>query len=114
MSFEIQSKHKISIIIAVVLLAMSVASSAFALDIGSGATQNAAKDAGYNPNTTETTFAETVGSLIAIILSFTGVIFLVLMVYAGWLWMTARGGEEAVETTAKINAFPTTGFIIFL
>ena len=96
------------------VLLFSAASSAFALDFGSGATQKAAKDAGYNPNTTETTFAETVGSIIAIILSFTGVIFLVLMVYAGWLWMTARGEEEPVEKAQKIIISSIIGFIILV
>ncbi|MBI4427357.1 MAG: hypothetical protein HY569_02670 [Candidatus Magasanikbacteria bacterium] len=109
-----RSKHKTIIIIVVILLAMSAATSVSALDFGSGATQKAAKDAGYNPNTTETTFAETTGSIIAIILSFTGVIFLVLMVYAGWLWMTARGEEEPVEKAQKIIISSIIGFIILV
>jgi FtsH-binding integral membrane protein len=37
-----------------------------------------------------------VGDIIRIALSITGTIFFVLMVYAGFKWMTARGNEEAV------------------
>lgn len=42
--------------------------------------------------------AETVaGTVIKAVLSVTGLIFLILMVYAGILWMTARGDESIVE-----------------
>ena len=114
MSFEIQSKHKISIIIAVVLLAMSSAPSVSALDFGSEATKKAAGDAGYNPGTTETTFAETVGTIVYLLLSFSGVIFLVLMVYAGYLWMIARGDEAEVEKAQKIIISSIIGLIILV
>ncbi|MBI4992929.1 MAG: hypothetical protein HZC26_02225 [Candidatus Magasanikbacteria bacterium] len=85
-----------------------------ALDFGSGAVKKAAGDAGYDPNTSEITFAETTGSIIAMILSFTGVIFLVLMIYAGWLWMTARGEEEPVEKAQKIIISSIIGLIILV
>ena len=42
--------------------------------------------------------AETIaGTVIKAVLSVTGLIFLILMVYAGILWMTARGDETIVE-----------------
>jgi len=41
-----------------------------------------------------------VGAVIKILLSFLGVIFLVLLIYGGYLWMTARG-EEALAKKAK-------------
>lgn len=41
-----------------------------------------------------------VGTVIKAILSISGLIFLILMVYAGILWMTARG-DEANVTKAK-------------
>lgn len=96
------------------VLLFSAASSVLALDFGSGATQEAAKKAGFDPGTTETTFAETVGTIVYMLLSFTGVIFLVLMVYAGWLWMTARGEEAEVEKAQKIIISSVIGLIILV
>lgn len=40
--------------------------------------------------------------VIKTILSLTGLIFLILMVYAGVLWMTARGEESQVEKSQEI------------
>lgn len=42
------------------------------------------------------------GSIIKAILSLSGLIFLILMVYAGMLWMTARGDEGKVDTSKEI------------
>ena len=42
------------------------------------------------------------GTVINTALSLVGILFLVLMVYAGYLWMTARGEESQVEKAKKI------------
>ncbi|MBI5222659.1 MAG: hypothetical protein HY980_04165 [Candidatus Magasanikbacteria bacterium] len=97
-----------------VVLLFSAASGALALDFGSGEVQKAAGDAGYDPNTTETTFAETAGTIVYLLLSFSGVIFLVLMVYAGYLWMIARGDEAEVEKAQKIIISSVIGLIILV
>lgn len=43
-----------------------------------------------------------INTLIGVVLSFLGVIFLVLMIYGGILWMTARGNEKQVEQAKNI------------
>ena len=43
-----------------------------------------------------------VGTVIKAVLSVTGLIFLILMVYAGILWMTARGEESNIEKARNI------------
>lgn len=53
----------------------------------------------YNPETT-VPLEQRIGEIISIFLSFLGVIFLVLMLYAGFNWMTAAGDEEKI-TKAK-------------
>jgi len=47
-----------------------------------------------------------VGGIVGLILSFVGIIFLILTVYAGILWMTAQGNNAQVEKakTLLINA----------
>lgn len=53
-----------------------------------------------------TTVPQVVGSLIAVILSFVGTIFFILIIFSGLQWMTAGGNEEKVEQarTRMINA----------
>lgn len=58
-----------------------------------------AKDGPYQ-GASEYTLAEVAGVVIEGLLALLGVIFLALMLYAGYHWMTARGDEEKV-TKAK-------------
>ncbi len=93
-------------------LLVLIPASALALDIGGGLANKAATEAGYSGSTSETTLAETVGVVIKTALSFVGVAFLALMVYAGYLWMTARGEEEMIKTSQKIITSSIIGLII--
>lgn len=89
--------------------------SVFALNLGNDMLTKTADVAGYSPSTvTENTFSQTIGLVIRIALSFMGVIFLVLMVYAGILWMTARGEEEPVKKAQKIIMTSIIGLIIVI
>lgn len=60
------------------------------------------------------TFEETIGGIIKIALSLLGVIFLLLTVYGGYLWMTAREEEETVRKAKNIISRAITGLIIVL
>lgn len=57
-------------------------------------------NAGYNISGKETGLTSMIGSIVSIFLGLLGVIFVILTVYAGWEWMSARG-EEAQVTKAK-------------
>lgn len=83
-------------------------------DIGIGMAGNIAGNAGYDKNVTNTTLSETVGKYIKVALSLSGTIFLVLTVYAGFLWMTASGNEEQVTKATGIIKMATIGLIITL
>ena len=82
-----------------------------ALNLGQDLVNKTADKAGFQ-EATATTFAETIGTVIKAALSFVGVVFLVLMVYAGYLWMTARGAEEQIEKSKKIITAAIIGLII--
>jgi hypothetical protein len=56
----------------------------------------------------------TIGDLIAILLGFLGVIFLILIIYAGLLWMTAAGNEDKVKKAQGILMSSVIGLIILL
>ncbi|MEK7623856.1 MAG: hypothetical protein AAB408_04295 [Patescibacteria group bacterium] len=102
---------KIVFVIAVLLL---IPSNAFALELGTGMADNIADNAGYaaDGKTTQTTFSETLGVVVRTALSLVGVIFLSLMVYAGFLWMNARGEESQIEKAQEIIKSSVIGLII--
>lgn len=58
------------------------------------------------------TFSEIVGRLINPVLGLLGMVFMVLIIYAGVLWMTAAGNEEKVAKAKKIIYTATVGLVI--
>jgi len=84
-----------------------------AIDLGGGIVDNAREAAGFK-QANETSFAEILGSVVQTALSFIGVIFIALMVYAGYLWMTARGEESEIDKAQDIIRAAIIGLIITL
>lgn len=74
--------------------------------------------AGFNTGVDETipvpTLAETVGKIVGVFLSFLGIIFFVLMVYGGFMWMTARGNSEQTGKAKTVLIDAILGLIIIL
>lgn len=56
----------------------------------------------------------TIANIINIALSLLGIIFLVLLIYAGFLWMTAAGNEDNVEKARKLIFAAIIGLAIIL
>jgi amino acid transporter len=54
------------------------------------------------------------GILIGAALSFIGIIFMVLIIYGGLLWMTARGNDQQVEKAKNLITQSFIGLIIIL
>jgi hypothetical protein len=57
---------------------------------------------------------ETLGMLINVLLGLLGIIFLVLTIYAGFLWMTAGGDEKQVAKAKQIIITAVIGLVILL
>ena len=55
-----------------------------------------------------------IGGIVGVFLSFLGVIFFVLMIYGGFMWMTARGNETQVEDAKKIITRATIGLLVIM
>lgn len=55
---------------------------------------------------------EIIGRLINVFLGFLGIVFLVLMLYAGFLWMTAQGEKAKVEKAVDIIKQAIIGLIV--
>lgn len=97
----------------VVLGIFMITTTAHGLDLGIDKVNNAATQAGYSA-ATETTFAENVGKAIKILLSMIGVLFTILIIYAGYLWLTARGNDESISKAKGIISSSIIGLIILL
>ncbi len=71
--------------------------------------------AGYpavTPASAQNNLIATVGKVISELLSFLGVIFLILMIYGGYVWMKARGNETDVKRARDIIIDALIGLII--
>jgi len=67
---------------------------------------------GYDTNVSETTISAQAGSIIRGATSLVGTIFLVLIIYAGILWMTASGNDEQVKKSVSIFRSAIIGLVI--
>ncbi len=69
---------------------------------------------GQNATDDSQTLADKVGGIINVVLGFLGIIFLILIIYAGFLWMTAAGNDDAVGRAKKILINSTIGLVIVI
>lgn len=113
-SYKIAQITMFLTVVGVVLFPVSV----LALDLGIGSggiAGDAADNAGYNvAGTTETTLASTAGLIIQGIFGFLAIVFTLLMVFAGFQWMTGRGDEERVRKAQGTIRMAVIGVIIVL
>lgn len=79
----------------------------FAQDYGLGATANVAGLKKAEP-------AAVIGSIIGYALSFIGVIFMVLVLYGGFLWMTSYGDSQKVEKAKELITGAVIGLVIVI
>lgn len=70
---------------------------------------NTAKNTGYS---TDLTLPEFIGNMIRTLLTATGIIFLIITVYAGILYMTAQGDESKVKKGKSMLTSAIIGLII--
>lgn len=71
----------------------------------------------YGPYTTkadETTLATTLGIVINVALSILGIIFIFIIILAGYQWMTAQGNEQAVTKAKDSMSRAVIGLIVVI
>ncbi len=76
--------------------------------------KDAAGGSGAGYDTSKTEAEPIIGSIIKILLSFLGIVFLILVIYGGFMWMTARGNEQQVETARNIIVRATIGLAVVM
>jgi len=65
-----------------------------------------------DPNNAQARVGTIIGQVLGSALAFTGVIFIILIIYAGFLWMTAKGNESQVEKAQSILKTSIIGVVI--
>lgn len=90
---------------------IAVPLAASAVELGASLVSKTAEQAGYSA-ANDTTASQLIGEVIQIALSFVGSIFLVLTVYAGFLWMNARGEDSQIQKAQGILRTAVVGIII--
>jgi cytochrome bd-type quinol oxidase subunit 2 len=60
------------------------------------------------------TLFEAIGQVVSVLLSILGVFFLLLMIYSGYTWMTARGNEQQAEKARNTMINAIIGLVIVL
>ncbi len=78
--------------------------------ISNDATDSVASSAGFS----SMSVYEILGTLINVFLGLLGVVFLLLVLYAGFLWMTAGGDDKQVDKAKKMLINATVGLVITL
>ncbi len=96
--------------IALFIGALSLSQPVFADSFGTDAT---AKAAGLSQKYNRSV-PDLIGTLIGAALSMIGVIFFILMVYGGFLWMTARGEDSVVNKAKETIIAAIIGLIVVL
>lgn len=71
-----------------------------------------AKGLGFDTGKEAVTIETRIGFIIQATLSFLGVIFFLLMIYGGFLWMTAQGNEQQVDKAKKLITAAIIGLVI--
>jgi hypothetical protein len=70
--------------------------------------------AGINNGQDENALLNMIGNIINVILGFLGVILLIYILYAGFLWMTAGGDKGKVETATAMIRNAIIGLVIIV
>ena len=61
-----------------------------------------------------TSLPGTIGKVVGVILSLIGIVFLILMIYGGFIWMLARGNDQEVVKAKNLIQSAIIGLIIVL
>jgi len=100
-----------SLILIVLAFSYSLTTSANGINSAFSNADTVAQDAGYENSKSITVLA---GEIVQLALSILGVLCVVFMIYAGFLWLTAAGNEQRVDKAKKVIFESIIGLIIIL
>jgi len=107
-------RKKILIIVVLLCCFIFLVSGVMAEDENYGLDETAEVGYGgsYSAIEGQTDLSQIIGKIIGAGLAFIGILFFILMIYGGFLWMTAGGNEEKVEKSKKIIIQAIIGLVI--
>ncbi len=103
------------LLVAVSMMPINVSAETDVADVAEDFLTNVAQQGGViqDPQSAPTA-AQLIGIKIKTILNFVGVIFFILVIYGGIIWMTASGNEEQVQKAVKIFKGAVIGIIVVI
>jgi len=102
-------------LLAIILIVFPLALKAGSLsDAWGGSLDTTAGEMGYTTGPGSASPEIVISLVIQAVLGFLGVIFIILVIYGGILWMTAGGNEQQVEKAQKILKNSVIGLAIVL
>lgn len=81
-------------------------------DYGLTATTNEVTDSAGNKMLAKENLALKIGTVVGYLLSFVGLIFLILIIYGGVLWMTAGGDKAQIDKAVNLFTQAVWGLLI--
>ncbi len=116
MNFKIEKKVALFSLILIVFFSFGMVSDIMAAVNADSTGLNTTANTGYDKDIPfeNQSLASIIGKFVGAGLSFIGVIFLILMIYGGFVWMTARGNTQAVDTAKDLIYSAVIGLIIVL
>ncbi len=85
-----------------------------AVEVGLDGAEAGLEDVGSGSGLESTSLPTLIGNIIEIVLGLLGIVFIVLIVYAGFLWMTAGGSSDQTKKAKAILTNSIIGLIITL
>lgn len=106
---------KIKIILVSLLLTLSTINVALAVTAPLSNLENLGKESGFSDTqSTDVAMAENIGLGIKLFFSILGMIFVILIIYAGYKWMMAQGDEGEIKKAKAIINRAIIGLIIII
>lgn len=107
-------KSILSILVSIIIFSSPLLVQASLKDAfrGGGVLDTVAGEQGAGYDVSQRTIDPIIANIIYLIISFLGVIFLILMIYGGYIWMTAMGDEKKVQRAKDMITAAIIGLII--
>lgn len=109
---------KLIILNLVTVLALIFLSPISALALGLGDSSKflneVASNSGFDVSDGKENIEPIIASIVKSLLSFLGVIFFLLVIYGGFMWMTAQGSEDQIGKAKKIIINSTVGLVVIM
>lgn len=109
-----KKKLLLAVLPLIFIFIFSLQANASVFDTIKGTFTATGQKAGYQADTNETSLVSSWQGYVNGLLVLMGAFFLLQMIYAGWLWMSARGNDQQIEKSKHIliNASIALGIII--